>query len=155
MKEFKADELIKFVSETEQKVADLYQKMSENTKGKSQRVFENLSKDELKHKEMYENMAENLKGVFKISEEDYNVLNQLMKKDSFKGFNAKENFVKEDALVLAEKVEKDGIILYSEILRIFDDIDKDLVENIIEEERKHLRLVLNKQFNANLPNLML
>mgnify|MGYP006423298927 CR=1 FL=1 len=155
MKEFKVDKLIEFVSETEQKVADLYQKMSENTKGKSKRVFENLSKDELKHKEMYKKMAKSLKDDFEISEEDYNILSQLMKKDPFKSFNAKDNFVKEDALLLAEKVEKDGIILYSEVLRIFDDIDKSVIENIIEEEKKHLRLVLNKQFNANLPNLML
>jgi hypothetical protein len=64
-------------------------------------------------------------------------------------------YAKEDALVIAEKIERDGIMLVNELKALYPDFATKEINQILAEERKHLKLVLSKQSDASVKNLML
>jgi rubrerythrin len=113
MTEFNIKELFMTIEETEQNVSDLYASLSTKTDGKAKRLFENLSKDELRHKKMFAKFISKLPddGMVDLEEEDVEYIETLIKTSVFKDRKLKKRMVKEDALVIAEKIEKDGILL--------------------------------------------
>lgn len=157
MKNFDFKELLITVQEIEQNVADLYTELSKKVDGKAKRLFENLSKDELRHKEMYTNFINRLPedGMVELEDEDAEYLETLVQTNVFNNPDIKKRYMKEDALLLAEKIEKDGIVLYNELKSLYPKFDNDEMDKIIKEEKKHLQTVVQMQFNANIPNLML
>lgn len=157
MVEYDLKKLLVTIEETEQNVADLYADLSTKVEGKAKRLFENLSKDELKHKKMYAKFISNLpeSGLVNLEEDDAEYLETLVKTNIFNNPKLKNNMVKEDALLVAEKIEKDGIVLYRELMELYPELDNKEMRKILKEEKKHLKTVVQMQFNANLPNLML
>ena len=157
MVEFNLKELLVTIEEIEQNVADLYADLSTKVDGKAKRLFENLSKDELKHKKMYAKFISRLpeSGLVNLEEDDADYLETLIKTNVFNDPKLKKHMVKEDALVIAEKIEKDGIVLYKELRELYPELDNEEMDKIISEEKKHLKTVIQMQFNANIPNLML
>ena len=157
MKNFDFKELLMTVQEIEQNVADLYEDLSKKVDGKAKRLFENLSEDELRHKEMYTNFIKRLPedGKVELEDEDAEYLETLVQTNVFNNPEIKKRYMKEDALALAEKIEKDGIVLYNELKSLYPKFDNDEMAKIIKEEKKHLQTVVQMQFDANIPNLML
>lgn len=157
MVEFDLKELLVTIEEIEQNVSDLYADLSTKVDGKAKRLFENLSKDELKHKKMYAKFISQLpeSGLVNLEEEDADYIETLIKTNVFNGPKLKKHMLKEDALLVAEKIERDGIILYRELRDLYPELNNEEMDKIIKEEKHHLKTVIDMQFNANIPNLML
>jgi rubrerythrin len=94
-------------------------------------------------------------GLVNLEEDDADYLETLVKTNVFNDPKLKKHMVKEDALVIAEKIEKDGIVLYQELRELYPELDNEEMDKIIKEEKNHLKTVIQMQFNANIPNLML
>lgn len=157
MVEFNVKDLLVTVQTIEGEVAELYSELSKKVNGKAKKVFEKLSKDELRHQKMYSDLISKLDndGSYMIMEKDVDFLKQMVSGSPFTNPEIKKRYVKEDALILAEKIEKDGIILYQELKNIIPELNNEKIDRIIDEEKAHLKVVMDMQFNASLPNLML
>jgi hypothetical protein len=151
-------ELLKLLAESEEKVAKLYYDLSEKMKdNKSMNVFKNLGDDEINHKKMYLNLMNDLDQnmMIDLDDDDYDYVDSLINYNVFRNDAVKKRYVKEDALMLAEKIERDTLLLARELKDLFPMIAEEQMKFIIKEEKKHLKLVLQMQQNAMYKNLML
>lgn len=157
MVEFDMKELLETIGEIEQKIADMYLDLSSKTDGKAKKLFENLSKDEIMHKKMYAKFINHLPedGLVNLEKKDAEYIESIIRTHVFKKPKLKKHMVKEDALLVAEKIERDGLILYQELRNLYPELKNEDMDKIIEEEKKHLKAIIDMQFNANIPNLML
>ncbi|MDO9592076.1 MAG: hypothetical protein Q7I98_02660, partial [Erysipelotrichaceae bacterium] len=64
-------------------------------------------------------------------------------------------YIKDDALVIAEKIERDGIIFVNELMRLFPNVASDEIKVVLAEERKHLKSVLDAKMDMAADMLML
>ncbi|WP_461206760.1 ferritin family protein [Clostridium sp. DL1XJH146] len=136
---------------TENKVSEMYHFFSEEVKDiEAKKLFIKMSEDEKKHSAIYAAITNNLPGneVLEVSDEDAEYLQTLMDLNIFINDIVKERHKKNDALTIAEKVEKDGILFYSELSRLLKDRASKEFSQIIAEEKKHLKYVLEAQKNS-------
>lgn len=152
MAEFNAAKLISILIRNEGKAADLYNNLAKQMKeGAGEKVFNILAEDERNHARIY---SELLKKVEKsqpaeITTEDSEYLESLIVNDMFAdGEKAMEviegKYSEEEALKLAEKLERDGIIYVLELMKMFPDLAPKEMKKILNEEKRHLQAVLSK-----------
>lgn len=105
------------------------------------KLFALLADQELKHKKLYEKMSGELEEVSAISEE-YKAYVDVLLKDTIaflsNPLNAQNH---EEAFETAVRLEKDTLLLLSELKQIVPRSAHDLIERVQEEERKHLQLI--------------
>jgi rubrerythrin len=150
MKIFNGKELLSLLAESEENVANLYFGMAEKMKDdKAKKVFEKLGKDELVHKKMYLALMDGIEGDLpvELGEDDYEYIKSLIDYNMFNNKAVKKRYVKEDALVLAEKIERDTLLLATEMLEMFPDVATEQLKAVMKEEKKHLKFVLQSQQN--------
>lgn len=153
MKEFDGRKLFKTIILHEAEVAKLYKNLAENMKDKKAKaLFENLSSDELRHEKIYQGLLEKLPngGMLELSEEDLEYTEMLIKTHIFQNADVKNRYNKQDALVIAEKVERDSIIFVEQVRSLFPEWVPEEFKTIMKEEKKHLNYVLNTQFDSSL-----
>jgi rubrerythrin len=156
MKTFNGKELLSLLVESEKKVAALYHDLSsqmDNPKAKA--VFEKLAKDEERHEEIYNALLSKFGDDLEIElqEEDFEYVESLVKFNYFKNDAVKKRFAKEDALVLAEKVERDTLLLVQELRALYPSIAPEEMSIVMREEKKHLNFVLRTLENQMYPTL--
>lgn len=148
--------LLSTIIMTEENVAELYRDLSEKVNDTTaKKVFLNLSEDEEKHKNMYTNILGKLPngGKVDLTEDEVEYTELLINTNIFTNEKVKIRYLKSDALVMAEKIERDSILFYTQLIRLFPDVAKDEMEIILKEEKKHLRKVTDSQLNMILPSL--
>ena len=148
--------LLSTIIMTEENVAALYRDLSDKVSdATAKKVFLNLSEDEEKHKIMYTNIISKLPngGKVYLTEDEVEYTELLINTNIFTNEKVKSRYLKSDALVMAEKIERDSILFYTQLIRLFPDVAKDEMEIILKEEKKHLRKVTNSQLNMILPSL--
>lgn len=158
MKQFNGMELLKLLAESEEKVAALYYDLSKQMKDeKAMNVFKKLGDDEMNHNKMYLNLMNDLDQSLEIDldDDDFDYVESLISYNVFRNDAVKKRFGKEDALLLAEKVERDTLLLAREMQELFPDVAKDQMKFVLKEEKKHLKFVLQTQQNQMYKNLML
>jgi len=139
-----AKEVFEFAIKIEENGEYFYRKVSEkfdDTNIKS--LFVDLANQELEHKKVFENMEARL-GNIKISEsypgEFFNYMDEYLKEVIFPE-SVKSEIEKVDtldrALNYAIEVELKSILYYKEIIELISEVDKKLIKDIINEERKH------------------
>ncbi|MBO8130334.1 MAG: ferritin family protein [Candidatus Marinimicrobia bacterium] len=139
-----AKEVFEFAIKIEENGEYFYRKVSEkfdDTNIKS--LFVDLANQELEHKKVFENMEARL-GNIKISEsypgEFFNYIDEYLKEVIFPE-SVESEIEKVDtldrALNYAIEVELKSILYYKEIIELISEVDKKLINDIINEERKH------------------
>lgn len=150
--EFSAAKLLQVLVRNEAKVAELYTNLAEQMEiGKGANLFTLLAEDEKRHEKIYAELLNRLPeaGTAEVNEEEMEYLNTLMKNDMFADVDKsmekiKGKYTKDEALEIAEKVERDGIMYIYELQTLFPDLAPKEMKKILNEERKHLQAVLSR-----------
>ncbi len=150
--EFSAEKLLQVLVRNEAKVAELYTNLAAQMEvGKGANLFQLLAEDEKRHEKIYAALLERLpdEGKAEVTEEDMAYLESLMENDMFADAEQsmekiKGKFTKDEALEIAEKVERDGIMYIYEMQTLFPDLAPKEMKKILNEERKHLQAVLSR-----------
>ncbi|HKL09851.1 MAG TPA: ferritin family protein [Clostridia bacterium] len=153
MREFDGRKLFKTVILHEAEVAKLYTDLAEKMEEKKAKaLFEKLAGDELRHEKIYQGLLEKLPngGMLELSDEEAEYTELLIKTHIFQNDDVKARYSKRDALVIAEKVERDSIIFVEQVRSLFPDLIPEEFKTIMKEEKKHLNYVLNSQFDSSL-----
>ncbi|PLX34150.1 MAG: hypothetical protein C0604_02195 [Clostridiales bacterium] len=153
MREFDGRKLFKTVILHEAEVAKLYSDLAKTMEDKKAKaLFEKLAGDELRHEKIYQGLLEKLPngGMLELSDEEAEYTELLIKTHIFQNDDVKARYSKRDALVIAEKVERDSIIFVEQVRSLFPDLIPEEFKTIMKEEKKHLNYVLNSQFDSSL-----
>jgi len=116
-----------------------------------QQMFQFLADEELRDKDIFSNMLKGLndtQGVF--TEEYYTYLKAIGTTRVFSNSNDVDTIAPTlnqplDIIKIAMDAERDSIVWYSELKEIYrnDTRSKDLLERLINEERKHVLILLD------------
>lgn len=160
---FDGKRLFKTLVLNESKVAEFYTTLASEMKpGKGQNLFEKMAKEELRHEKIYSALMDKLpnEGVLEISEEDSAYIETLIQNNMFEDAEdtvakVRGKYAKDDALTIAEKIERDGLIFVAELMRLYPDVAPDEIKKVLSEERKHLKSVLDAKMDYAADMLML
>jgi rubrerythrin len=140
MNMFKASEIVEFAVEIEKNGEKFYRSSAEKfSDDKIKILFSTLADEEVEHKKTFEKLlrkVENYKPSEAYSEEYFAYLKAYA---DTKIFNKKIPEMKKpiDAIYFALNAERDSILFYLEAKGFVQDDDKKILDEIIEEERRH------------------
>lgn len=130
--------------------------------GVTKNLFLKLAKDEQDHEKVYRDLLEKQTDTSEISfNEDTSYINLILKLNSMvtddkKLEKTKKVKSKREALIIAEKLEKDTIIFLNELVDLDNDIKRNKAyKTALKEEKNHLRLILRQMMDENINSLML
>lgn len=141
--QFSLEDLLQVLIALEQNGAALYSQLSQNAKDlETMKLFAHLSEQEKHHQELYESWKEAHFEAQPIDAEYAQYLTVLVK-ETFKVLETAKSasFDFHAALTLAKTMEKDTLLFLSECNRLTGGRKKELIEQIKDEERKHLKLL--------------
>ncbi len=129
---------------------------------KAKKLFEKLAADESKHEKTFKKLLEkSLKSPNpQLEEEDAAYLNMLLAQFDPLGEEemkkAKQAWTKEHALKIAERLERNAILMLSEVLNIDPNMrnEKEIIF-ALKEERRHLSDIRQSMMDMQVGNLML
>jgi len=148
--------LMQTIIMTEENTAKLYRNLSEKVSDKyAKNIFMRLSEDEENHIKLYAELLEKLpqNGRLELSEDEVDYTELLISSNVFSNEKRLKRYLESDALMLAEKIERDAILFYTQLSKLFPDILTSEMELILKQEKKHLKAVLDSQLNMVLPAL--
>lgn len=129
---------------------------------KASKLFERLAKDERKHEAFYKKQMGKYEGKsYDLSEGNLAFVNMLLKQPSpvdEARAAAGEKLVwnKRQGLTLAEKLERDTILLLSQIIELNDEFAKEpAFTEALKEEKLHLSMILQHSMDEMASSLML
>lgn len=134
----------------EENVSQYYSNLAEQAEDKkSKQLFERLALEEDKHQHMYRRLlevhGENM--VREFSDEEIEYTKSLIEENIGEKQLDDKSMILRDALEVAEKMEKDGILFVYQMMEMYPDIAQKEMKIILKEEKKHLRMVRDrKQF---------
>jgi rubrerythrin len=142
--------LLKTIAANEESAAKLYRAIAENA-NIGAKFFEIMAADEERHHKIYEALlvkyASNL--GLELEETDSEYVDLLIKHnvifDNKMIEKAKTITLRSQILDIAERSEREAILFITELQRLYPDMAKDEMEIILKEEKKHLKMVLEKQ----------
>ena len=146
---FSGDEIVKFAVQTEETGYKFYQLAQERaTSQKLKDLFQYLAEAELRHKETYLGLKDAIDESPQGVPIDWNELGLYIKAmtDSsfFLGADKSINLAakaadEKEAVEFAIKFEKDTLLFFYQILDIVKAKNRSIVENIIQEEKEHIK----------------
>ncbi len=156
--QFDGSKLLQTIIRNESKVAEFYSNLADQMEeGKGKKLFQALAQDELKHEKIYTSLLNKLpnEGRLELTEDDASYIELLIETDMFSQSDdvlakMQGRFSKEDALHVAEKIERDGIMFINELKLLFPDLAPKEISLVLAEEKKHLRMVLSKEADASI-----
>ncbi len=130
--------------------------------GVTKNLLLKLAEDEKVHEKTYKELLERQDDVADITfDEDESYLNLIMNlnamvTDEEKLEKTKKVISKREALLIAEKLEKDTIIFLNELVELDRDVKRNKAyKAALKEEKVHLRLILRQMMDENIGSLML
>ncbi|SHI92252.1 Rubrerythrin [Geosporobacter subterraneus DSM 17957] len=155
--QFDGSKLLQIIIRNEAKVAEFYSNLAaQMEEGKGKKLFESLAQDELKHERIYTGLLNRLpnEGRLELTEDDAAYIELLIETDMFSQSEdvlakMQGKYAKEDALHVAEKIERDAILYINELKLLFPDLAPEEINIVLAEEKKHLRMVLSKEADAS------
>ncbi len=146
---FSGDEIVKLAVQTEETGYEFYKLAQEHaTSKKLKDLFQYLAEAELRHKETYLGLKDAIDESPQGVPIDWNELGlyiKAMTDSSFflgadKSINVAAKAADEkEAVEFAIKFEKDTLLFFYQILDIVKTKNKSIVENIIQEEKEHIK----------------
>lgn len=160
---FDGTKLLQTIVLNERRVAEFYRAVAyEMNDGKGKHLFEIMATDEEKHEKIYTNIMNKLPngGNLELSVEDAEYMNLLIETNMFEDTDDtlekfRGRYAKADALELAEKIERDGIMFINELQNLFPDVAPKEISLVLAEEKKHLKSVLLRKMDIASSSLML
>ena len=140
-----------------------YQEAAEGMEeGVVKNLFLKLAKDEQAHEKTYKELLEKYSDTTDILvDEDESYLKLMLDFNTSiineeKSEKIKKVLSKREALIIAEKLEKDTIMVLNEVVEFDKDFNRSKAYKIaVKEEKNHLRMILNQLMDANVGSLML
>ncbi len=148
---FSAEEALKIAIRIEENGRDLYEDMAAQVDDQELvDVFKDLATQEVKHKDTFQSMLEDteMEGVdlneLLYGELENSYIRALADSKVFTPSNENVELVKEtdsrdELLTLAISLERDTILYYYEILDVAKAEDRDVIKEIIDEEKSHVK----------------
>lgn len=142
--------LLKSISENESSAANLYRAIAGEIRIGEQ-FFEKLAQDEERHKKIYDALlikySKNIE--LELEENDAEYMDLLIKNnvlfDEKLIDKAKNVFTKSQIFDIAERAERDAVLFVTELQRLYPDLAKDEMSIILNEEKKHLKMILERK----------
>ena len=150
---FSAREIAETAVEKEKKRKDFYSRVYELSRDeKMKELFRFLKEEEEKHVAVFENLRDNLPVESHTDEYDEDMqayMDSLVDDRLYSGIDS-EQFVQKaieskDVFRLAIGFEKDAILYFREFLPYVTDEDKKIVENLIDQEKGHIRTLADME----------
>ena len=147
-------EIVQLLAENEVKVGKLYEAIAENSRleiGKE--FFLGLAKDEYRHGNYFSRLLEeeNFTNYENPSEEKMDYVNYLMKTNVLRFEEeliqkAKTIWKEEDCYIIADKIEREIILLVRELIDLYPGMAPEVMEKVLLEEKSHL-LKVNRAYD--------
>lgn len=151
---FSANEVAELAMRIEQKGQAFYLLAADEAKDPAAKdFFEFFAEEESRHELFFRDMRDRIGAIEIPPGSDYEEYTQYVMAlvDSHDVFNfdyteafKDESFDFEQAVRAAMRFEKDTILLFTELKRMVPDAERKFVEECIDEERKHLRMLAEK-----------
>lgn len=151
-KKYAGSEVLQMAVEIERKGKSYYDSVIKAVKDEKTRdVFQFLSDEEVRHEKVFKEMLEEVKPKPEGSPYDETEMilyfRSLIDRKIFPSPEEGESMKKElgdpaVAIRIALSLEKDSVLFYNELLQITAEKDRQAVERIIDEERDHIRRIL-------------
>ncbi|MFW5499662.1 MULTISPECIES: ferritin-like domain-containing protein [unclassified Maridesulfovibrio] len=151
---FSANEVAELAMRIEQKGQAFYLLAADEAKDPgAKEFFEFFAEEESRHELFFRDMRDRIGSIEVPPGSDYEEYTQYVMAlvDSHDVFNfdyteafKDESFNFEQAVRAAMRFEKDTILLFTELKRMVPDAERKFVEECIDEERKHLRMLAEK-----------
>ncbi|MBS3742238.1 MAG: ferritin family protein [Candidatus Cloacimonetes bacterium] len=148
-----ASDIYNFAVEIEKNGEKFYRKMEEKFEQKEvKNLFNFLAKEEVKHEKVFTDMLSNI-DEYQIKESYVDEYKSYLNAYADNLLFSLKNFDKamekvedlDSAFQFAIKKELDTIMYYQELKNIVQENKTDLIEDIINEERKHVVLLTQKK----------
>ncbi|SET11950.1 Rubrerythrin [Natronincola peptidivorans] len=126
-------------------------------------MFFKLAQDELEHERVYKELMAKLPETKQcsIAAEEADFLELLLSTNFFINDHQqvdkmKKMWSKREALLIAEKLERDTILFLTELAALDPELaEENVIKAALKEERRHLSMILQRIMDANVPGLML
>ncbi|MCK4828215.1 ferritin family protein [bacterium] len=149
---FSGDEIIKMAVKTEETGYEFYRAAQKNTQSeKLKDLFDYLAKEELKHKTIYlgleGSIEEHPQGVPVDWDELGHYIKAMTDSSLFLGEDSNINVASRassdiEAIDFAIGFEKDTLLFFYQVNEIVKAADKHIVEKIIQEEKQHIKKLM-------------
>jgi len=148
-------ELLQMAIQLEKEGKEFYTAVAESVKNPvAKEIFQFLADEEVRHEEIFRSMLS--KGddiLLTLPYDDYEMLlyfRSLVDRKIFPGVSDVKdmrNYIDDsaEALRIAISFEKDAILFFTELKNIVRKDDQNVIDDIIEEERKHIYRILDFQ----------
>lgn len=142
--------LLKTIAENERAATNLYRAIAAEARIGEQ-FFEQLANDEERHEKIYTALLERFEKniVIEIDESDAEYVDLLIESNTLFDEEliekAKKVFTKSQIFDIAEKAERDAVLFVTELQRLYPDLATEEVAIILNEEKKHLKKVLERK----------
>lgn len=142
--------LIKTIADNENSTANLYRTIAQETRI-GEVFFEQLANDEERHNKIYNALLKKYEKELdiQIEETDAEFMDMLIENnttfDEELINQARNVFTKSQIFDIAERAERDALLFVQELQRLYPDIAKDEIKIILNEEKKHLKKVLERK----------
>lgn len=149
-------ELLQAIIMTEENKAKFYRDLSQKVDNKTViDIFYRLSDEEDEHIKFYAEILEKLpqNGALELSKDEVEYTEVLINSNVFANQKLLKRYLKKDALLLAEKVEKDSILFCQQLSKLYPDTMPDKINSILNDEKRHLKIVLDNRLNCMFPDL--
>lgn len=157
-KKYNVSKFIEMVKVTEGKVSEMYVRLSTKvTDEKAKNLLLKLADDEKGHENMYAQILSKFPADYEIAlpEDEIEYNDNLIETNLFINESAKQIYGKMSALAVAEKIERDSILYYNQMINMFPNIFYEELRLILAQEKKHLKYVMESQFLSEVPSPML
>ena len=148
-------ELLQMAVQLEKEGKEFYLAVAESVKNPVAReIFQFLADEEVKHEEIFRSMLSKGEDIMlALPYDDYEMLlyfKSLVDRKIFPGVSEVKDMRKyiddpAGALRIAISFEKDAILFFSEFKNLVRKDDQNVIDDIIEEERKHIYRILEFQ----------
>jgi rubrerythrin len=158
---FDASKLLETLILLEQTGYNFYLEIASQMKdSKAKNLFVKLAQDEQKHEQIYTDLLGTLQKnqSTEVDVEDAEYLELLISTNFFVTSpeeieKAKKSYAKEDALAIAEQLERDTITFLYELMQLNLDVDVKEIRFALAEEKRHLKSILQREFESAIPLL--
>jgi rubrerythrin len=107
-----------------------------------------LIEQEQKHERIYKKLAEKVSGTTDFQEElfgEYGMFIRLLVSEITRSLDISPSFTREQLIQAAIRFEKDTLLYFHEIKRLFQGNNREAIEAICNEERNHIRLLMDME----------
>jgi rubrerythrin len=141
---FDGKQILSTFVKMEEEVTKYYAGLAENAPDeKSKALFVRMSQEEDKHNRMYNALLEKHGGEMnrEFTDEEVEYAKSLIEENITSKHDYDKNMKYADSLLVAEKMEKDGILFVHQMMSMYPEIAQKEMQIILNEEKKHLMMV--------------